>query len=54
MKGRGRGCLLILPCGCKLLDGRPFERCDRHKDEGGTLMPSPEQDAWLKRQEERQ
>lgn len=48
-----RGCLLVSPCGCSTLDGRPYKRCERHAGEGGGLKPSPLQDAWLKRQEEK-
>lgn len=41
-----RGCMIIHPCGCRLLDGRLHSQCDRHKAEGGGYVPS-EVDAWL-------
>lgn len=47
------GCMLVHPCGCSLLNGRPYKRCDRHAAEGGALTPNLEQDAWLKRQQEK-
>jgi hypothetical protein len=49
-----RGCMIVYPCGCSLLNGHLYKRCDRHKAEGGELAAVPAQDAWLKRQQEKQ
>jgi hypothetical protein len=45
--------MIVYPCGCSLLDGRPYRRCDAHRAEGGELKANPEQDAWLKRQQDK-
>jgi hypothetical protein len=46
--------MLVYPCGCSLLDGKMYKRCERHEAEGGALTANREQDAWLKAQLEKQ
>jgi hypothetical protein len=46
--------MIVYPCGCSLLDGKLYKRCDRHAAEGGALTANPEQDAWLAKQLERE
>jgi hypothetical protein len=47
--------MIVYPCGCSVLDGRPYKRCADHQADldAGKLKPHPELDDWAKRQGQR-